>query len=61
MLEIASDITIRLDEMVEEYLKIRQVKSDKEHIIVEVNGQKTRIKVNELSEALNKLQDLSNL
>jgi hypothetical protein len=61
MLEIASDITIRLDEMVEEYLKIRQVKSDKEHIIVEVNGQKTRIKVNELSEALSKLQDLSNL
>jgi hypothetical protein len=61
MLEIASDITIRLDEMVEEYLKIRQVKSDKEHIILEVNGQKTRIKVNELSEALSKLQDLSNL
>jgi hypothetical protein len=61
MLEIASDITVRLDELAEEYLKLRQVKSDKEHIIVEVNGQKTRIKVQDLHSALNKIIDLTNL
>ena len=62
MLQIASDITIRLDELSEEYVKIRQVKGDANNvIIVEVNGQKAIVSFVELMQAMKKLEDLNTL
>ena len=59
MLEIASDITIRLDENTEEFVKLRQIRSNAEKVIVEVNGQKAVIDIVELIAAISKIQDLT--
>lgn len=58
MITLASDVTIRLDENAEEYVKIREVKDGSDIVIVEVNGQKAVIKYLHLIEALNKLHNI---
>ena len=58
MITLASDVTIRLDENADEYVKIREVKDDSDVVIVEVNGQKAIVKYDHLIEALTKLHDI---
>jgi hypothetical protein len=58
MLEIASDVVIRLDELTEEYVKLRQTQSKPNEILVEVNGQKAVISITDLLAAISKIQDL---
>ena len=58
MITLASDVTIRLDETAEEYVKIREVKDESDVVIVEVNGQKAIVKYTHLIEALNKLHNI---
>lgn len=58
MITLASDVTIRLDDVAEEYVRIREVKDESGILLVEVNGQKAMVHYTDLKLALEKLRTI---
>ena len=52
----AHDVVIKLDENIEEYVKLRMTSDSNDVIIVEVNGQKSVVNIKDLEQAVEKIK-----